>query len=273
MIYHAEAMPPLSVFDDPAAYYQHLVEKNLARIELPLNRIIKDYLLNGGYPEYFTADGTPYWQKILAEDIISKGLYRDIVSFYRVNSPVILERMLYLIAANSGGEYAYAGLGEQLHIDTTTATTYVHYLSQAFLVTVLENYSPNANRINRKNKKIYVCDNGIRNAILRTPFLKPEEEGRLVEGACVRMARAYGEGNFFSLYYWRDKQRETDIVIDKKTGLLPIEVKYRNQIKEDDIRGLRVFMEKYRIDTGLVITKNTLRREEGICYIPLKYIR
>ena len=291
---YTEAIPGFSVFEDPAAYYRQLADKKikLSFMELALNKTIKAYLLNGGYPEYFSVDllrplplddkadssgdsiaSTLYWQRVLADDIISKGLYRDIVSFYRVTSPMLLERLLYIIAGNNGGEYAYAGLGNSLNIDTTTAMTYSNYLAQAYLVNILENYSPNFGKIVRKNKKIYVADNGIRNALLRSAVISSTEEGHLAETACVQLARSCCEVNLFGLYYWRDKQQEVDLVIDKKTSLLPVEVKYRNQIQEKDIKGLRTFMDKFGAKTGLVITRNTLQESDGVYYIPLRLIR
>jgi predicted AAA+ superfamily ATPase len=272
---YAALLPSQSVFDNPQIYYKQLKAKmaDLSFFDLSLNKAVKTFLISGGYPEYFKTDSILYWQKILTEDIIDKGLYRDIVSFYRVSNPVILERLLYLIAGNSGGEYAYAGLAGDLGLDTTTASTYVHYLSQAVLITVLENYSPNVGKVIRKNRKIFIADNGIRNAILYNSAPDAKDEGHLAESASVQMARAYCESRLFNLYFWRDKQQEVDIVIDKKSHLLPVEVKYRNRIREDDTSGLRAFMEKFAVKTGLVITRDTLAEDNGIYYIPFRLIK
>jgi predicted AAA+ superfamily ATPase len=269
------ALPTRSPFDDPEAYCRHLETKqmDLSFFDLALNHAVKTFFISGGYPEYFKTDSILYWQKVLTEDVIEKGLYRDIVSFYRVTNPMALERLLYLIAANNGGEYAYAGLGAELGIDTTTASTYLHYLDQACLITILENYSSNRAKILRKNKKIYVSDNGILNGIINNETLNARDEGFLAENACVQLARSYCEAHSFNLFFWRDKQTEVDLVIDKKTHLLPVEVKYRNKIKPEDTGGLRVFMDKYGLKTGLVITKNTLMREGGIYYVPFRWIR
>jgi predicted AAA+ superfamily ATPase len=264
---------------------------------------VSAYLLNGGYPEYFATQhftGTDlvryngtfrhdenirysgailYWQRILAEDIISKGLYRDIVSFYRIDNPALLERLLYLIAANTGGEHAYptraplAPLAQTIGVDSATINTYLHYLSQAFLISVLENYSPNIEKRVRKNKKIYVTDNGIRKALLRNAVINPAEEGLLAENACIHIARSYAERNFFNLYYWRAKEQEVDMVVDKKTCLLPVEVKYRNQMKDEYLQGMWMFMEQYQAKTALVITKNTLAHKDSVFFIPLRFIR
>ncbi|GHV90085.1 ATPase [Spirochaetia bacterium] len=269
---YAKVLPARSLFDDPAVFYHHLDTKKteLAFLELALNEGVKSFLLNGGYPEFFKTDNILYWQKMLTQDIIDKGLYRDIVSFYRVTNPLILERLLYLIAANSGGEFAYAGLGGTIGIDTTTASTYINYLSQAHLITVLENYSPNTVKVVRKNKKIYVSDNGIRNAIINNDAPDSRDEGFLAESACVQMARAYCEDKLFGLYFWRDKQVEADIIIDKKTHLLPVEIKYRNKIEDKDLDGLYDFMKKYNAKTGIVITKNILKKEGDVYFVPLR---
>jgi predicted AAA+ superfamily ATPase len=84
------------------------------------------------------------------------------------------------------------------------------------------------------------------------------------------MARAYCEDKLFGLYFWRDKQVEADIIIDKKTHLLPVEVKYRNKIDDKDLAGLYGFMKKNDTKTGIVITKNILKKEGDVYFIPLR---
>jgi predicted AAA+ superfamily ATPase len=272
---YAAMLPAQSLFDNPVEYCRALEAKktDLSFFDLALNQGVREFFLNGGYPEYFHTTSTRYWQRMLTEDIISKGLYRDIVSFYRVTNPILLERLLYIIASNSGGEYAYAGMGTILGIDTTTAATYIRYLSQASLITVLENYSPNAVKVIRKNKRIYLSDSGIRNAILFKDSFNDREEGHLAENACVQMARAYCEPKSFRLYYWRDKKVEVDLVMDKKTHLLPVEIKFRNEIRDEDTAGLRAFMAKYQVKTGLVITRKTLGIDGNIVYVPFRLAR
>jgi predicted AAA+ superfamily ATPase len=63
--------------------------------------------------------------------------------------------------------------------------------------------------------------------------------------------------------------KEADIVVDKKLEILPIEIKYRNTITDKDNKGLLVFMDRYSLTTGLVITKSLLAKKNNIIYIPL----
>ncbi|KAF5413253.1 MAG: hypothetical protein C5S43_00475 [Candidatus Methanocomedens sp.] len=55
--------------------------------------------------------------------------------------------------------------------------------------------------------------------------------------------------------YWKDKY-EVDFVIGSGKSPIPVEVKYANTIRMDDIPGLMLFMEDYQIPTGIVITKD-----------------
>lgn len=265
-----QLLPDMALFDNAEEYYNILAQNKykLSEYEAPMNKIIKDYLLDGGYPEYFDVNNILLWQKRLTDDIISRGLYRDVVSIYNIKNPEILERLMYYIAANSGGEHSYSSIAQTLGIDTVTVSSYMSYLSQAFFICICDNYSPNVGKVIRKNKKVYIADSGIRNAMLRNVELSPKDEGFQVENCSVQMARNYSAPQNHFVYFWRDNQKETDIVIDKKIELLPIEVKYRNTILDRDIKGLLTFMEKYQTKSGIVITKSCLDKKENVYYIP-----
>ena len=188
------------------------------------------------------------------------------MSAWNVKNPEILERLLYYIAG--GGEHSYTSIAGALGVDVSTASSYVNYLSQAFLTSVCENYSPNAGKVVRKNKKLYISDNGIRNSLLRNIELSPEDEGRAVEGCCVNAARREAEREGYHVFFWREDKREVDVVLDKKNRLLPIEAKYRNSADESALFGLRRFMAKFGVAEALVVTKKHLEKKDGIYFIP-----
>jgi predicted AAA+ superfamily ATPase len=205
----------------------------------------------------------------LRENIVSRGLYRDIVAAFQVKVPEQLERILYLAAANSGGEFSYTALGETIGADKLTAQTYLKYLSDSFMLTILENYSKSAARVVRKNKKLYVNDAGVRNAYLSELAPGPELQGYLAEGITVITVRQFCEARGYKAYYWRDRQDEVDIVIKKRNGIEPVEVKYRNSIGNDDLVPLRRFMTENKCSHGLVVTKNHLEKRGDVFLIPL----
>ncbi len=87
------------------------------------------------------------------------------------------------------------------------------------------------------------------------------------------MARAYAERNMYGVYYWREDQKEVDAVVDKKTTILALEVKYRNQIAASDLKGLKAFSSRYSPKHLVVVTKEKLESSDGIAYIPLWLLR
>ena len=58
-----------------------------------------------------------------------------------------------------------------------------------------------------------------------------------------------------SISYWKEKY-EVDFVIGPGRYPVPVEVKFANTIRRDDISGLVSFMENQQIRLGIVITKD-----------------
>ncbi len=73
---------------------------------------------------------------------------------------------------------------------------------------------------------------------------------------------------FPKIFYWLDKGRnEVDIVFTLWKEVIPVEVKYMNEIGRKDIKGLVKFCEEFGTK-GIVVTKHVLKKEGGIIFIP-----
>ena len=46
------------------------------------------------------------------------------------------------------------------------------------------------------------------------------------------------------------------------SSLLPVEVKYRNQILLKDLKGIIKFMEKYGVKEGIIVSKDLLQKRK-----------
>lgn len=265
-----DKLPSFSFFENPKEYAKEIIKEkfDFDEYKIQMTKILREYLLVGGYPEYFEGTSILLWQKKLAEDIIIRGLYRDIVSIYSIKNPEMLEKLLYFVADNNGQPHAYATLADTLGVDFSTISNYITYLSNAFLISVQENYSTNIGKVIRKNKKLYVTDNGIRNALLRLSDFDAADEGQLVENSSVQLVRSYCEENLFNIHYWRENTREVDIIIDKKTDTLPIEVKYRNEITGKDLKSIKAFSETFGSKCSVVITKDLIKIDGEMVFMP-----
>lgn len=265
-----DALPKCSLYVEPCEYFDTL-ESTAWRWEVYkpyVNAVMDEYLLIGGYPEYFSDTNTVLWQRRLVEDIIGLGLYRDIISIYRIKTPDKLEKLLFFIADNNGQDFNMKTIADTIGCDNETVSVYLTYLSQAYMTMVLSNYATNAGKVLRRNKAIYVLDNGIANALLRLPVVDDTKAGHIVESICARDALAACENNLWSLHYWREKGAEVDLVLDRKTNVLPIEVKYRGDLKQ---KGLKAFREAFAnavFSHSVMITKDRLDKQQDVLYIP-----
>lgn len=262
--------------DKPQESYEKLEKiynDNILRVKV--QAILSEYLIVGGYPEYFENRNIAIWQKKLSEDIITRGIYKDILSIYDIKSPEILEKLMYYITANNSQTFSYSNMAKDLGIDTQTVMKHITYLKQAFLVNVLENYSTNMGKIIRSNKKLSVLDNGIKNSFLKRQELDADSEGKVIEGLVEFDIRLLSEKENYNYYYYRGANKEEiDVILDRKIDVVPIEVKYVNQLKEDSMKTIKKFIVNNKANRvgktkfGVVITKDTYKKEDNLYYIP-----
>jgi len=194
---------------------------------------------------------------------------------YNIKSPEVLEKLMYYIANNSSQTFSYSSMSGNFGIDTVTLISYIGYLKQAFLINVLENYSTNIGKIIRSNKKLNVLDNGILNGLLKRKELNDTETGHIIEAMADFDIRLLCEEENYNEYYYRNSDKEEiDLILDRKLDVIPIEVKYTNQIEKSDTIALKKFLEKNKENKiakatyGLVITKDIYKKEENIFFVP-----
>lgn len=244
-------------------------------LKLKIQKILKRYMVVGGYPEYFEVKDIEVWQKQLSEDIITRGIYKDILTMYNIKSPEILEKLLYYIAANNSQSFAYSGIASTFGIDTVTIMTYLGYLKQAFLINILENYSNNMAKVIRTNKKLSILDNGIQNSLLKQKEVDSNLAGHIVESMVDFDFRLLCEKENYKQFYYRNSDKEEiDIIIDRNIDVIPIEVKYTNQIENSDLKAINKFIEEHQdkginqAKFGIIITKDILKKEGNLYFIP-----
>lgn len=61
--------------------------------------------------------------------------------------------------------------------------------------------------------------------------------------------------------YYREK-REVNIVLHSRDTVIPVEVKYQSTISETDHKNLIAFMEEFKIDKGVLVTRDLLATHE-----------
>lgn len=238
---------------------------------LEIRKLLDEYLLVGGLPEWFETKNLRKWQKKLSEDIIKRVVYDDIATLYGVKNTLKLESILRLLSALQSRIYSYNSIANTLKMDNETAEQYIGYLKESFIVFELMNYAASKEKQMRKNYKYVIFDNGVRNALERINDLKGSEAGYILESAVQQHILRNAEKDSASVFYWREKE-EVDIVVKEGRDVIPIEVKYQAGISPGDIAGMLRFMEMNKTSSGIVVTRDSFesRKIDGkeILFVP-----
>lgn len=264
-------LPRGSLFADPDGYYDELSENiyPLGEYKPYKTQIMDEYLLGGGYPAYFNAPDIVEWQKTLLS-VIDHALYRDIGAACCIKSPQKLKRLLYIIAEHGSHEQSFGSIGRLLYVDTSTIIGYISLLYEGGFAGVSENFSAVSGkdgRVVRKNKRLYIFDTGVCNALLQNTGITADYD-TFVANSCLYMARKYASENDGDVFFWKDGRRNVDIVVSANDKLLPILISYQREYTDCKIKSLKAFMRIYSVQKALVITKDVLKRDSGIFFVP-----
>ncbi|MFH1637681.1 MAG: ATP-binding protein [Candidatus Woesearchaeota archaeon] len=216
---------------------------------------LKEYLDVGGFPEWFKVKAMPEWGKLLRE-YLSLILFKDIVNVFKIKDALLLEKLVSEIALLSTERFSYLSLSNRLDADRETIKLYLYYLKSSMLIFTADVFT-RSRRINeRKEKKIYFGEEGLRKALsLET------DEAKAVENivALHLIKKGFSSKLFYMPYYWKNKY-EVDFVYASGKLLLPIEVKYR--VDAGDFRGMLEFMEKFKVRKGIIISRDLLEKKK-----------
>ncbi len=230
--------------------------------------ILNRYILRGGFPETFSVDKLDLWQRFIKEDVVDRVVFRDIPEIYDVRERKLLVSLLHFVAAETSNLFSYNSLSQDLGARNETISNYMTYLENSFFIHILEKYSPSYQKRMRSRKKIYMADTGLRNALLSKGdeiLTDPGELGVNIENLTAIALKTVGERYDADLFYWRDKY-EVDFILEKDNPI-PIEVRYKNEIRSSDLKGLKRFNDESG-STGIMITKEKMDYEGDIAYIP-----
>ena len=111
--------------------------------------------------------------------------------------------------------------------------------------------------ISTRNRRWFIIDCGLRNAVIRTTSHIDENQGLLVESVVQKHLSVYANAMGMSLSYFREKG-EVDIILHSRNIVIPAEVKYQSSISRNDYKGLITFMEKFHVGKGILVTRDLL---------------
>ncbi|MBI4646974.1 MAG: ATP-binding protein [Bacteroidia bacterium] len=176
--------------------------------------------------------------------IIKKIIYEDIPMVFSVENPEILFSIIKIIAQNPGYYLNYDNLGNDLQISSKTISKYISILEQSFLIKILYNYSRNQLSSEKKLKRVYLSSVSFCIALSDNV-----QKGSMAENAILSVK----DYNFF----WLDAYKhEVDFIETGNEKIIPIEIKYKSELKNNELQNLFLFTNKFNINNAVVMMKN-----------------
>lgn len=130
------------------------------------------------------------------------------------------------------------------------------YAEKTFVIHHVSPFFQNKRKEITKSPIIYFTDIGLRNftAGVFDTAMRTDPTGFAFQNFVFMQLYDLFRGKNWTLHFWRTTDKaEVDIVIDKKTEIIPVEVKFSNLKKPVAQRSLQSFIEKYKPSKAYVI--------------------
>ena len=212
-----------------AGRVNYLEMQPLLLSELQPHQLMK-HLLKGGFPEAFLSDDANH-MKLWFDGFTSSYIERDLPMLGLNANPMIIRRLLLMLASISGGLINYSMLAGSLGISQPTVKHYVDFLEHAYIVRRLAPYHINLVKRLTKSHKIYFRDSGLLHYLLNIfdeeAMLSNPHLGNSFEGYVLQQIISHLNYQTVPYFYRTHNGAELDLLLVQASGVkLAIEVKF-----------------------------------------------
>jgi predicted AAA+ superfamily ATPase len=255
---------------------------SLAEIQNALpETAVEAAIVRGGFPELYAnldIDLAPFYNSYLAT-----YLERDVRALANVGSLRDFERFLRACALRSANLLNKANLARDVGIAPSTANQWLSMLEASGQVVLLEPWFNNRTTSMVKSPKLYIADSGLLCALLNIRSVEELRQSPAVGAVWETFvfaqlrARERDAARAGSLFFWRDRTREIDFVVDSGGNIELFEAKWTELPDNRDTANLefvRGTLGKKSVTGGAVIcrTANSFPLSNGFRAIPVTEI-
>lgn len=211
-------------------------------------KVTDEYLRTGGFPEVVLIDEASRRGADLV-NLFEDILLRDVVDNYPVRDVQVLRDVARLLFSSVGTTVSYNGISKVLGCSVDTAKDYVSHMVDCHLVRPVPYHSRSAKVRARNPPKFYPVDTGMLEAVRGGA-----STGSLAETAVFNHLASGGPGASAGVFFWKSG-KEVDFVVPGKRRQV-VEVKYRDQVGEEDLPGIQRFIESEGKALFTVVTRS-----------------
>jgi predicted AAA+ superfamily ATPase len=219
-----------------------------------------DLWLRGGFPDPLrTGQFRDWWEAYLRTYV-----ERDLPALGLAADPILMRRLLTMLAHQQGGILNTAALANALGVSNTPIRRYLDILERTYLLRRLPPYFRNVGKRLVKSPKAYLRDTGLVHHLLNIttheeldshPVRGASWETFVLEDLLRRERLAHPSSQIF---YWRTAAgAEIDLVIERGSQRFAIEIKSGRGDKPRAIRLLEAASEDVGAKTATLIDQDT----------------
>jgi uncharacterized protein len=234
-------------------------------------------VLTGGLPPVCLgpAEGVAEWFRGYVQTYVE----RDVRHLSQITDLVAFRTLAQLAALRTGQVLVISTLARDAKLNAVTAGRYLNLLEASFLIHRLPPFLKNRSSRLVKSPKLYFTDSGLAAHLAGVTTLEPGRDdlmrGALFETYVAHNLAALLEAHLpdAHLAYWHEQGRhEVDFVIEVNRKIVGIEVKAATRWSENDLSGLRAFLERTPACSAAVLAyngKEAVKLDDKLWAIPM----
>ena len=215
----------------------------------------ENHWLKGGFPDAYLMPDIPSWA--WRNSFVNTYISRDLPQIGLNTSPVIIEKLLQMLASIHGELLNESMIAKSLGVTVASVGRYIDFLENSYLIRRLYSYHSNIRKRLVKTPKVYFRDTGLLHRLLSVYEIS-ELYGNIMagnsfEGYVIQQITANLNENIKPYFYRTADGAEMDLVLIKGTkAFVSIQIKLSNAPKVS--RGNRVSINDLQTKHNFVVT-------------------
>lgn len=213
-------------------------------------------ILTGGYPEIW---GRQLNRNRWMQSYVQTYVQRDVRQLRNIANMPLFNRLVNLCANYAGQLINKDQLAREVGVDGKTIQSWLGVLESSYIIFMLQPWYRNLNKRIVKSPKLYFHDTGLLCTLLniqsKDALVNHAMYGAIYENWCISeiQKNRFNKGDNNPMYFYRDHLgNEIDLILEKPSGLLAVEMKASRKTDKSHLAGLR-YWRKYQPEASGIL--------------------
>ncbi|MDR2610871.1 MAG: ATP-binding protein [Clostridiales Family XIII bacterium] len=239
------------------AAYIELPGLTLAELRgVPGEGDLYERIISGFYPAVYDRQINP---TLYYDQYMSTYVERDVRLIKSITNLDAFRGFVGLLAGSVGRPFNASSMAGNLGVSPNTVKDWLSVLEATYIVFKLKPYYKNIGKQITKTPKIYFYDTGLLSFLLGVTAPDDLKNhymiGSIFENLVIADIKKtiMNKRGIEKLFFYRDKRYEVDLIINKGTGLRPVEIKRAMTYSSHFTEGLRYWTDLFADDTTKIL--------------------